>query len=150
MNPINDYLGPWLERALAPLFSRGLVKVCYGGARQGAHLTDHPKVAAIHLTGSQATYNAIVFGGQPGPGAVPRIAKPVTAELGNVTPYIVVPGQWSRGEMEYWAKMLVFAKGQNAGHNCIAAEVVVTDRGWAQREEFLGVLREAFSQTTNR
>lgn len=36
MNPVNDYLGPLLRRALAPLVERGFVEFAYGGA--GAHM----------------------------------------------------------------------------------------------------------------
>lgn len=32
MNPVNDYLGPLLRRALAPLVERGFVEFAYGGA----------------------------------------------------------------------------------------------------------------------
>lgn len=32
MNPINDYLGPLLARAFAPLVERGYVQFAYGGA----------------------------------------------------------------------------------------------------------------------
>jgi hypothetical protein len=47
----------------------------------------------------------------------------VTAELGNVTPYIIVPGPWSQEDLEYHATSVASGLAQNAGHNCIAAEV---------------------------
>lgn len=53
----------------------------------------------------------------------PRLSKRVTAELGNVTPYIIVPGQWSQADIEYHATSVASGLAQNAGHNCIAAEV---------------------------
>lgn len=34
----------------------------YGGGKEGAYLVNHPIVANIHLTGSAATYDAIVWG----------------------------------------------------------------------------------------
>lgn len=40
----------------------GFVEIVYGGAEQGRYLCQHPTVASIHLTGSAATYNAIVWG----------------------------------------------------------------------------------------
>lgn len=30
---------------------------------------------------------------------------------------------------------------QNSGHNCIALEVLVTARGWAQRSDFIGAVQ---------
>ena len=33
MNPVNEYLGPYLERALEPLIARGYLRIVYGGAR---------------------------------------------------------------------------------------------------------------------
>jgi acyl-CoA reductase-like NAD-dependent aldehyde dehydrogenase len=53
----------------------------------------------------------------------PKLNKRVTAELGNVTPYIIVPGPWSQEDMEYHATSVASGLAQNAGHNCIAAEV---------------------------
>ena len=74
----------------------------------------------------------------------------MTAELGNVSPFIVVPGTWTAAEIEYWARMLLFAKGQNGGHNCIAAEVIVTDKAWPQREEFLSKVKELMKETPSK
>lgn len=59
----------------------------------------------------------------PQPGAVPLLSKPVTAELGNITPYIIVPGEWSDRDIEYNATNVASGLAQNTGHNCIAAEV---------------------------
>ena len=38
------------------------VRFVSGGAEVGAHLTNHPGVEEIHMTGSENTFNAIVFG----------------------------------------------------------------------------------------
>jgi hypothetical protein len=151
----------------------------YGGAEVGAYCARHARVSCIHLTGSDATYNNIVFGAPkvqvrvqlgarvrrssvcvcrcpprprahvpascasrnlpsvrrmcahahartcPQPGAVPVLDKPVTAELGNVTPYIIVPGEWSQADLEFHATNVASGLAQNTGHNCIAAEVCV-------------------------
>lgn len=50
--------------AYAPLVQAGYVEIVYGGAKEGAFLTKHPIVKSIHLTGSAATYDAVVWGGQ--------------------------------------------------------------------------------------
>ena len=114
-HPVNVYLGPLLEEGLQALIHRGFLKVVYGGAEEGAYLCQHPGVDEIHITGSDRTYEAIVFG----PGAEgrrrkernePLLTKRVTAELGNVSPVIVVPGpagSWSASDLRYQAENLV-------------------------------------------
>ncbi|MCK8322737.1 hypothetical protein LXA12_17585, partial [Erwinia amylovora] len=34
MNPVNEYLGPHFEKALAPLVERGFLRIVYGGAAE--------------------------------------------------------------------------------------------------------------------
>lgn len=38
---------------------------CLPGMQVGAFLCNHPDVASVHLTGSAATYDAIVWQGKP-------------------------------------------------------------------------------------
>ena len=38
MNPVNEWVGPHLERAFAPLVSRGFLEIVYGGAEVGLRL----------------------------------------------------------------------------------------------------------------
>ena len=38
------------------------MEIVYGGGKEGQMLGTHPLVSAIHLTGSDVTYNAIVWG----------------------------------------------------------------------------------------
>lgn len=53
----------------------------------------------------------------------PKCKKEVTAELGNVTPYIIVPGPWSDDDIAYHASNVAAGLVNNNGHNCLAAEV---------------------------
>jgi len=66
MNPVNEYLGPFIERGLAPLVEGGYLRVVYGGADEGSYLVHHPGVDEVHLTGSAAVHDAIVWGATPG------------------------------------------------------------------------------------
>lgn len=148
-HPVNAYLGPLLKEGFAPLFERGVFDVVYGGADEGAYLCEHELVDEIHVTGSDRTYEAIVFG--PGEeGARNRsegrrkLHKPVTGELGNVSPVIIVPGDWSRAQMRYQAENIVSMVANNAGFNCNAGRLMITQRGWKQRDEFLDAVREEF------
>lgn len=149
MNPVLEYLGPYLRRAFQPLVDEGFLEFVYGGGEVGAVLCNHPLVASVHLTGSSSTYDAIVWKGQPKVGS-PPFTKPVSAELGCVTPYIVVPGRWSESDLEYHAETVATGLTQNAGHNCLKAEILVTDKDWAQRDAFLAALRKKLAATPNR
>ncbi|HEX6435200.1 MAG TPA: hypothetical protein VFZ87_13205, partial [Gemmatimonadales bacterium] len=110
MNPVNAYLGPFLEEAFADAIRQGFLAVVYGGPGEGAYLANHRDVDEVHLTGSDKTFDQIVWG-PPGPDRElrkaqgrPVLEKTVTAELGNVSPVIVVPGPYSEKELAYQAE----------------------------------------------
>jgi len=148
-HPVNAYLGPLLEEGFKALSSRGFFKVVYGGAEEGAYLCQHPGVDEIHITGSDRTYEAIVFGpGEEGRRRKerhePLLIKRVTAELGNVSPVIVVPGpagSWTPADLRYQAENLVTMLVNNAGFNCNAARVIVQHASSPQREDLLAAMR---------
>ncbi len=71
----------------------------------------------------------------------PKVKKPVAAELGCVTPYIVVPGNWTAKDMDYYAEEIVAGLVHNAGHNCLKGEILVTDAEWPQRAQFVEAVR---------
>jgi len=156
MSPVNAYLGPYFELALAPLISRGFLRIVYGGAEIGALLTQHAAIAEMHITGSAETHDRIVWGK---PGAerdarkknnAPLFARPVTSELGNVTPVLVVPGKYSASELATMARGIAGMIVQNASFNCIAAKLLITPRGFAQRTQLLEQLRVELSRVPPR
>jgi acyl-CoA reductase-like NAD-dependent aldehyde dehydrogenase len=152
MNPVNAHVGPHLEVALKALIDDGFLAICYGGAQVGAHLSEHPKVDTLHVTGSDRTYDAIVWGGgtreeqearkRAGTKVNPR---PFSAELGCVTPVIVVPGPWSAADLDFQAQQVAGMVAHNASFNCNAAKVLVVAKGWLQREAFLRKVHEALA-----
>jgi acyl-CoA reductase-like NAD-dependent aldehyde dehydrogenase len=154
-HPVNVYLGPLLEEGMKALVDRGFLKVVYGGAEEGAYLCRHPGVDEIHITGSDRTYEAIVFGpGEEGRRRKernePLLAKRVTAELGNVSPVIVVPGpagSWSEADLHYQAESLVTMLVNNAGFNCNATRVILQHAASPQREDLLGAMRALLRDT---
>ena len=50
------------ERALAPLIEAGYLAIVHGGGKEGAYLAEHPRIDTLHVTGSDKTYDAIVWG----------------------------------------------------------------------------------------
>ena len=143
---VSEYMAPHFERAFADLISAGFVRTVYGGrADNGDYLVNHPAVNGIHLTGSAVTYDAVVWGADAGArkaSGVPIVDKPVTCELGNVSPVIVVPGRWSTRALRLRAEDVATQITHNSGYNCNAARVVVLPRAWPQRDEFLDHLRQ--------
>jgi aldehyde dehydrogenase (NAD(P)+) len=147
MSPINDYLGPVFEDIFAPFIQAGYLRFAYGGADVGAYLVHHPGVEEIHMTGSLRTYQTILFGSGP-EGAEqqrrnePIMIKPFTGELGGISPNIIVPGKWSKADIRFQAENVVTMKLHNAGHNCVATQVLVLPEAWDQRDEFLEAVRQ--------
>lgn len=155
MNPVNEHLGPHIERALHPLVERGVLAIVYGGREQGEHLTHHDRIDELHMTGSDKTFDAIVWGtGEEGrrnkQAGNRRLDKPFTAELGNVSPVIVVPGPWSSSDIRYQADSITSMLVQNAGFNCVAARVLVTHGSWARRRDLLDGIRDSLARAPER
>jgi len=157
MNPVNEALGPVLAAALAPLVDAGWMAIVYGGADVGSHAASHPKIGSLHVTGSDRTYDAIVWGGASAEERAARKArgerandKPFTAELGCVTPVIVVPGPWSHADIRFQARHVASMVTHNASFNCNAGKVVVVAEEWVQKDAFLEALREELGKTPAR
>ncbi|MEU2252479.1 aldehyde dehydrogenase family protein [Nocardia xishanensis] len=155
LNPITDPLLPVLEKIFAPAIQRGFVRVITGGADVGSALVHHPDVNAVHMTGSALTHDAIVFGtgaeGERNKAAgTPQLNKPITSELGGVSPTIVVPGRWSKADLRFQAEHLATQRLHNNGYNCVAAQVAVISADWPQKERFLDELRAALERAPQR
>lgn len=153
LNPTMDPLAPLFLRLLTPLIEPGFVRVVTGGPDVGATLTAHPRIDHVHITGAATTFDAIVWG----PDAADRkrkgrpvLDKPITAELGGVSPVIVVPGRWTDADLRYQAENIASMRLHNSGHNCIAAQVVLLSADWPQRAAFLDALRAAFARAPQR
>jgi acyl-CoA reductase-like NAD-dependent aldehyde dehydrogenase len=154
-NPVNDYLVPYWEKAMAALIEKGVLRIVSGGAAVGAYLTGHDGVDDIHVTGSDKTHDAIVFGvGDDGArrkaANEPLVTKPVSCELGNVSPVIIVPGDWDARDIAYQAQHVATMIANNAGFNCLTPRVLVTSKSWAQREEFMSALEAVLAALPTR
>jgi acyl-CoA reductase-like NAD-dependent aldehyde dehydrogenase len=149
MNPVNEHVGPHLEQAFKALVDTGYLAVVYGGVEVGQRLVTHDRVDTLHVTGSDRTYDAIVWGLDDQAGRKERNepinTRPFTAELGCVTPVLIVPGPWSEADLDWQAQSVAGMVTQNGSFNCNAAKVVITARGWELRDRFLAKLRQALA-----
>ena len=141
LNPVNDYLLPIFTQVFEPFISRGYMIITEGDMEASKYLTQHEGFHQTHLTGSNYTYENIVYGKiltdkERSVKTLPKInKKPITTELGNVTPIIVHPGNWSRSEIKHQAKKIVTEKLNNSGFNCIAAQVIVLPKDWKHTQK---------------
>lgn len=155
LNPVTDGLLDVFRAVLAPLIDAGAVRVLTGGADVGSRLVHHPAVGHVHMTGSATTHDAIVFGtGHEGAArkktGTPLLSKPVTSELGGVSPTFVLPGAWSGADLRFQAEHVATQRLHNGGYNCVAGQVVVVSRDWDQKDRFLSHLRTAFAEAPPR
>ena len=155
LNPVNSYLGPVLEEAFAEFVEAGYLRFAYGGADVGALLTAHDAVDEIHITGSAQTHDAILFGTGPDGAARkaandPVLDKPMTSELGGVSPCLVVPGDWSEPDLDFQAENVATQKMHNGGFNCIATQVLVLPEAWPQRQAFTDAVRRTLAGLPDR
>ena len=133
MNPVNEWVGPFLERALrAAHLARASSRIVYGGGEVGAYLCQHAGIEDIHITGSDHTHDRIVWG-PPGPeqdrrkrANDPLLKKTITSELGNVSPVAIVPGKYTDDELWFQARNVATMVVNNASFNCNAAKMLIT------------------------
>ncbi len=141
LNPVNDYLNPVFQKVFHEFIERGFISVVNGDIPTSKYLTEHRSIDAIHLTGSNYTYENIVYGRvlNDKERKLSQLSKsnkkPIFTELGNVTPIIVHPGKWSNSEIKFQARKIVTAKLNNSGFNCIAAQVIVLPKGWRSNDK---------------
>jgi acyl-CoA reductase-like NAD-dependent aldehyde dehydrogenase len=156
MNPVNAYLGPYIEEAFKSAIDQQFLAVVYGGAEVGRHLVYHPKIDEVHLTGSDKTYDQIVWGsnGQEADERrvqnQPLLRKSITAELGNVTPIIVVPGPYTDKEIRFQAEQIATAFTMNASFMCCSAKVLVMPKNWDGTAKFINALQEVCAEIPTR
>jgi aldehyde dehydrogenase (NAD(P)+) len=148
MNPVNAYLGPFIEEAFQEAIKQHFFAVVYGGADIGRHLVYHPDINEVHLTGSNKTNDQIVWGSS-GPEQLermqrnePLLKKTITSELGNISPVIVVPGSYTEKEIAFQAEAVAAAFTMNASFFCNAAKMMVMPKGWAGSSKFIQAIQK--------
>ncbi|MDQ0734737.1 aldehyde dehydrogenase family protein [Arthrobacter agilis] len=155
LNPVLGAMMTSYLDALDPLIRFGMLRIIQGGAETGSHLVHDPRIAHVHITGSGVTHDAVVFGTDE-EGArrkaanEPILDKEITSELGGVSPVIVIPGKWSRQDIEFQAEHVATQRLHNGGFNCIASQMVIISSEWPQKDQFLAALRHAMHSAPSR
>jgi hypothetical protein len=151
VHPLNDYLAPLLSEAFAAAIDRDFLHIVTGDAAEGAYLVQHPGIDEIHLSGRPETHEEILWGSAEAGAADrkrqhhPLHMKPVTSELGGVSPVLVVPGPYLDRQLAFQAEALAGALVHNAAMNGHTPRLLVTPRGWPQRDAFLRHLEHALA-----
>ncbi len=155
MNLVNAYLADHLKAALRPLIDIGVLRIASGDLEVGKYLTNHKIVEEIHITGAESSYNAILWGvGEEGrknkTNNAPQNPRPISAELGGVSPTIVVPGPWSKADLCYHGELIATQKLNNSGFNCIACQMLVLPAGWVGTDSLMREVQAAIKRTPGR
>lgn len=138
-SPLHDDLVEIFGRALQPLRDAGLVALCTGDGEVGHTLARHHDTAAVHLTGSSATWAQLC--------ADPKLDhKQLTAEVGCCTPVLIVPGVWRERDLRAAATQIAAYVATNGGATCVAPRLLLTARSWPQRRAFLHHVATALAQ----
>jgi len=132
LHPVQASLAPVLQAALSPLVEADLLRIVVGGAALARDAISTQEVTAMHLTGGEETFRNVVSSNKS-----KLRTKSITCELGNVTPWIVIPGNYSEKDLCFQADQIAASIANNSSFNCIATKVVLTSRHWAQRQRFL-------------
>ncbi|MDZ4817730.1 MAG: aldehyde dehydrogenase family protein [Planctomycetota bacterium] len=156
MNPVNDYLLPVFYQAFAPLFLRQILWIVKADSAISSYIAHHNSINDVHITGSIDTHQAIVWGSNPAERATriaandPLLKKPITSELGNVTPWIIIPHKYTARELDFQAENFVTSIVNNASFNCIASKVLITQGQWPQRTDFINLVQEMLQRVPRR
>jgi len=155
VHPVNNYLKEIFDIIFEDFVSAGYLQIVSGGADVGKYLCQHEDIDHIHITGGAKTYESIVFGsGSEGQERKKRgeaqLDKSITAELGCVTPTIVVPGPWSKADLKYQAENIATQKLHNGSFNCIASQILVLPETWDLVDDLLAVVKSTISTATPR
>mgnify|MGYP000327243486 CR=1 FL=1 len=62
LNPVNEYLKPVFEKVFENFIEKGFLIVTQGDIDISKYMTEHSGITNMHLTGSDKTYENIVYG----------------------------------------------------------------------------------------
>ena len=141
----------YIEKVFARLVEDGFLSIVDPGIPYAAALVQQEKVDEVLMTGGCATFDKIVWGSEEAKAAGNRrVTKPVEAELGAVSPFIVVPSDsWTEKELLHWATALASWKLANSSSVCASPQLLIVSAQWKHRARFMELLVEQFEKSSN-
>ncbi len=153
-HPLRDFSAQYFNEIFADLIDAGFFAACQVDLEETHTLLHSPLVDRVHMTGGTKTHDAIVWGKSPElqqqnkAAGTPVLNKPMSSELGCVTPWIVVPGtEWTDKEIGHMAGHLVAAFVAQNSCNCLSPKLVVLDKDWPQYAQFIEAVRVRLQNT---
>jgi len=104
---------------------------------KAAALLKTPEICAMVMTGGCKTYDNIVWGAEGKKTGKKAFDKPVGAELGACSPWIIAPGPWTDKELEHHAGVLAGNKLINTSAVCASPQLLMLQKDWPHREVFM-------------
>ncbi len=149
MHPVTEYAGKFFKKIFSEFINGGFLRLSYGGIETGQLIKTNELVDSVHITGSDKSFEAIVFGSgkELQMNKMKRnykLNKIVSGELGNVGPIIVVPGLWTKEDINYQAENIISTLAFNTGFNCLASRVIVQQAEWKDRHELNSAVEAVF------
>ena len=153
-HPVLKYTPNIYKKIFKPLIERGFIQIVEGGIPETDYIVHHADVEEIHMTGSDKTFDALLYGtGEQGrtnkAQRNPILKKKIAGELGNISPLIVVPGPWSEQELTYQADNIAGSIMSYCGFFCLTTRVIIQHASWDLRKPLLEKLRAVFANTPN-
>ena len=133
---LNDASDRTWEKIFAPLIDVNALAFC--DSDQGKEMSKLEGLHSIYFTGSTGVAHAIQN----------AASVPLVSECGGNNPCIIVPGKWSKNDIERQAIQIASVGKLNGGAVCGRPQTIVTSKNWVQRDEFLDALRRAISNET--
>ena len=148
-HPVRDFCAPYYDALFIDLIEDGFFVSTLGDLELSSWLCKHELIESIHITGGTATHDVIMWGNTLEEQTInksnntPVLSKPMTSELGCVTPWLVCSGvEWTEQELKRHASHLAKAFVSQNSCNCLSPKLIVLDEDWPQCDEFISYLRE--------
>ena len=153
-HPIREFSLSFYDELFQDLIQDGYFFSTLGDRDISGWLCQHDLVEAVHMTGGNATHDAIVWGADHNiqetnkKNNAPVLHKTMTSELGCITPWIICSGvPWTEKQLKHHASHLAFAFISQNSCNCLSPKILVLDEDWPQIDQFLDFLILSFDNS---
>lgn len=125
---------PLFVELLHPLLRDHHLALMVGGAKVGQALLERPELLTVHFTGRSSTMKTITANNR-----FPE--RRFSAQLGCVTPCLLVPGPWTQHDIHFQAQHIVSLLTFNGGYHCATPQVLLLSAHWPHKKAFQQALR---------